>query len=215
MSIDNPVPSDDSAARNYVQAVAFGILGEIPGASSIASIIEERGRQALQKRWSDWAAYTNARLTDLEKRGIQIDRADPEFLSLLLRLARSASETASEDKRKILGSAAANSGPWSEVSYDRREELVAQVESLQPVHFRVLAAIEVGAQGDASSGGPLVPGACFPWVAERTHLSLQDARRVVDTIEQRGLGYGGGEDSTSSPYLHPFGAELLAFVRVT
>lgn len=118
-------------------------------AAAYQNVVAVRQRQRDEEFW----AMLAARLTDVERivSSIRAGEED-EFVAVAFRLAREAQETADEDRRAMLATVLANSGSWSEIPYDEREELLPIVVRLTPRQVSALQFLDSPAYYYNSAG---------------------------------------------------------------
>ena len=173
----------------------------------------------------------SARLDALDRGGVRVDMADPEFLSSLARLQRAAIETADSEKRQLLAMAAAHSGPWSSIPYSRRAEFVELISSLSPAEIAVIAWCDDVRASDGSpdtgEGLSLTYGGIYVvndgeatdirgWITSATGVSAEDAWRIFLAVSARGLLEDPRAQSFRSLLRRlttDFGHEFIQFLR--
>ena len=227
---------DSSQLKNTTAGVLAAIAGEVPVLGAIVGTLQAGLSARQRERDEEFFAMVAAseRMTDERVRAIAAGD-DDEFVASAHRIVREAQATADEGKRQLLASVLANSGSWSTVSLDEREELLPTVIQMTPVQVRLLDFLddprawlarhdlEVEAQPyGISSRGAIIDkyfrNAALGQLADAETVSYQDLAAVAAELERLGLATpnlntmmtpNGALDSCTTPR----GKRILAYIR--
>jgi hypothetical protein len=226
-----PPPSDPVPAR-FEDVLNKGIRAGVGALPIIGSPLTEFlafvvGDPAQERR-DDFMKVTLERLLALEEEFDRLDkdalRSNDQFHATFIQATRLSTQTASEEKRRLLQNAILNSAILS-IEEDERQILMSALERITPLHASLLGLLDHPAQNEhvlflvdhgSQANLLMVIEAAFPKLRSSTVL----AERAIADLDLMGLTASAGRNfNVKMPVIElidrrstPFGQLLLQFI---